>query len=75
MECLGLQKCGLSEVPLSGYGQAVAFNPATNKIYALAEPANELAEIDGRTHRAPSSRWDRRRRNPWTAFIRVNSRI
>ena len=39
----------LATIPVSGTAQAVAFNPATNKIYAVGGIGNYLTEIDGTT--------------------------
>ncbi len=72
-ECAYAQSI-VATVPLSDYRQAVAFNPATNKIYALAEPANELVEIDGRTHRATIIPLGPTPEKSLNGVIRVNSR-
>lgn len=39
----------LATVPVGEYGQALAVNPVTGKLYVVSEPGNELTEIDLKT--------------------------
>jgi YVTN family beta-propeller protein len=39
----------LATVPVVPYGQAIAVNSKTHKLYVVSEPSNELIEIDGET--------------------------
>jgi YVTN family beta-propeller protein len=37
----------VATVPVGQFGQAITVNPATRKAYAMAEPANQITQING----------------------------
>ena len=39
----------IATVPIPSYGQSIAVNPVTHKIYTVDEPENVLTEIDGQS--------------------------